>query len=81
MTRQRPHVMILDEPTNHLDYKSIDALIVGIRSFEGSVIVTSHDQYFIQSIYKDLYVVERSGKIVAYRGCFEDYVSEITPLL
>jgi len=36
---KQPHVLILDEPTNHLDYESITALIAGINSFRGGVVM------------------------------------------
>lgn len=80
MTWQQPHMLILDEPTNHLDYKSIDALIGAINSFEGGVVAASHDQYFISSIYNELYVVEK-GRVKKFDDTFEDYVAEITPAL
>ena len=44
------NVLLLDEPTNHLDTETIDGLIDGLRAFEGTLILVSHDRYFIESL-------------------------------
>lgn len=46
----RPDIIILDEPTNHLDMPSISWLESFLSSYPGSVIVVSHDRYFIDRI-------------------------------
>jgi len=51
--------MILDEPTNHLDIEGVNALIDALYGYEGGVLVVSHDQYFIQSVCTDLYMVDK----------------------
>ncbi|CAG8521892.1 5413_t:CDS:10 [Acaulospora morrowiae] len=58
---QNPHILILDEPTNHLDMDSIDALTNALREFKGGVILVSHDERFIDSVCKEIWVCE-SGK-------------------
>lgn len=45
-----PHMIILDEITNHLDMETIDELIVGLSQYKGTLLVISHDQYFISKI-------------------------------
>ena len=46
----RPNVLILDEPTNHLDIDSREALDEALRSFDGTIILTTHDRYLLNSV-------------------------------
>lgn len=50
INNQSPDMIILDEPTNNLDLQNIDILISAIRKYEGTLIVVSHDEYFVQQI-------------------------------
>jgi len=50
LTWENPHVLIMDEPTNHLDLATIEALQDALAKFQGSVILVSHDQRFLNSI-------------------------------
>lgn len=45
-----PNVIVLDEPTNHLDLESITAVNNGLVAFKGSMLFTSHDHNFIETI-------------------------------
>ncbi|MEE8486525.1 MAG: ABC-F family ATP-binding cassette domain-containing protein, partial [Gemmatimonadota bacterium] len=47
---QRPNVLVLDEPTNHLDMESIEALVEGLHSFDGTLIFVSHDRWFVSQL-------------------------------
>lgn len=47
---QPSNVLVLDEPTNFIDLKTIEALEKLIKAYQGTVIVTSHDPYFIKSV-------------------------------
>lgn len=53
----RPHVLVLDEPTNNLDLESVAALAECVQKFEGAVICVSHDQFFVQAVANEAWVV------------------------
>jgi ATP-binding cassette subfamily F protein 3 len=72
LSYQKPHVIIMDEPTNHLDMESIDALVEAIRSFQGGLMVVSHDQYFITNTCRELWVIG-DGHATRFRGDFDEY--------
>ena len=67
----KPHVLVLDEPTNNLDLESVVALADCIDSFEGGVVLVSHDQYFVSRVAKEVWLVEH-GK-VQKAASFEAY--------
>jgi len=69
----RPHVLVLDEPTNNLDLESVAALADCVKNFEGAVICVSHDQFFVQSVANEAWVV--SGGVVKQVESFESYRS------
>ncbi|MHC5228052.1 ribosomal protection-like ABC-F family protein [Enterococcus sp. LJL99] len=55
---QKSNILILDEPTNFIDLKTIEALEKLIKAYNGTVIVTSHDSYFIKNIAEIVYKIE-----------------------
>ena len=67
----KPHVLVLDEPTNNLDLESIVALADCLESFQGGVVLVSHDQYFVSRVAKEVWVVE--GGAVKRADSFEAY--------
>eukprot|EP00743_Colponemidia_sp_Colp-15_P001951 GILK01002123.1.p1 GENE.GILK01002123.1~~GILK01002123.1.p1 ORF type:complete len:715 (+),score=135.70 GILK01002123.1:47-2146(+) len=72
MTWTKPHIMILDEPTNHLDLDAVNALIMALSSFEGGVVLVSHDQHLISSVCDELWVV-KDGSVRQFAGDFDEY--------
>jgi len=78
ITYERPHVLILDEPSNHLDLESVTALIYAISTFEGGIVMISHDQSLIQAVAEEIWVMS-DGKMTQFHGSFEDYKREYHP--
>jgi len=72
----RPHILLLDEPTNHLDLEGLDALMHALRTWNGGVIVISHDERFITSVAKELWVCG-DGTVAMFKGDVEAYKSLI----
>ena len=67
----RPHVLILDEPTNNLDLESVEALAQALKKFEGAIIMVSHDQYFVNEVSDEAWVVNNG--VVKRVSSFTDY--------
>ena len=70
---ERPNVLVLDEPTNHLDLESIEALVEGLRAFEGTLLLVSHDRWFVSQLATRVVEI-KSDDIVDYLGTYEEYV-------
>ncbi|WP_422449692.1 MULTISPECIES: ATP-binding cassette domain-containing protein [unclassified Endozoicomonas] len=69
---QKPNLLLLDEPTNHLDLDMRLALTMALQSFEGAVILVSHDRNLIRSTTDELYLVH-DGRMEEYSGDLDDY--------
>jgi ATP-binding cassette subfamily F protein 3 len=67
------NVLILDEPTNHLDLWACDALEKALQEFEGTVIVVSHDRYFLNRVVDLLIVLEGDGRAQVIHGNYDTY--------
>lgn len=73
MMLQKPNLLLLDEPTNNLDIASVEVLEQQLDSFEGAVLVISHDRYFLDNVVD--YVVELDdGDLTRYEGGYTDYI-------
>lgn len=68
----RPDIIILDEPTNHLDMNSISWLEGFLSSYPGSVIIVSHDRYFIDKIATKVVEIDNT-KAIVYHGNYTYY--------
>lgn len=73
--RQLMLILALSFQTNHLDMESIDALVEAVQDFNGGLVVVSHDEHFITSTCKELWVVG-NGVVTKCRGDFTDYKKE-----
>ncbi len=72
---QTPDILLLDEPTNHLDLPSIKWLENYLQSFDGSIVIVSHDRYFLDRIINKT-VESRKGKLTMYAGNYSYYLEE-----
>ncbi|MBN8658370.1 MAG: ABC-F family ATP-binding cassette domain-containing protein [Anaerolineae bacterium] len=66
--------LLLDEPTNNLDIASAEVLEQALADFEGTVLVISHDRYFLDQTMQRLLVIE-DGQLAGYAGGYSDYLS------
>jgi macrolide transport system ATP-binding/permease protein len=72
---QRPDFLILDEPTNHLDYHGVEWLIKEVNKFKGTIIIISHDRYFLDMCVTRIIEIEK-GTVQDYKGNYSYYREE-----
>ena len=69
---QRLNLLLLDEPTNHLDLATREALSMALNSFDGTVMLVSHDRALLRAVCEDFWMVGR-GKVEPFDGDLDDY--------
>jgi ATP-binding cassette subfamily F protein 3 len=69
---QKPNLLLLDEPTNHLDLATREALAVALNSFEGSLLLVSHDRALLRSVCDEFWLVSQ-GQVMPFDGDLDDY--------
>ena len=69
---RKPDVLLLDEPTNHLDLRSVIWLESFLKTYEGSILLISHDRQFLNSIIKGIVELDR-GTLTRYAGNYDNY--------
>ena len=72
---QEPELLLLDEPTNYLDLESLEWLENYLRAWSVSLLVVSHDRYFLDRVVDRIASLER-GELKCYRGNYSDYVAQ-----
>ncbi len=72
IAREKPALLILDEPTNHLDMKGRDALLDALNTFEGSVILITHDFNLIELFADELWLID-NNRCNPFTGDLDDY--------
>ena len=75
MMMKKGNVLILDEPTNHLDLESITAFNNSLKNFKGTVLFSTHDHEFAQTIANRIIELTPSGIIDRYMN-FEEYMKD-----
>jgi len=75
MMMSRANVLLLDEPTNHLDLESITAINNALKNFKGTVLCTTHDHAFAQTVGNRILELTPNGIIDRY-STFDDYMSD-----
>lgn len=72
---RRPEILLLDEPTNHLDIQAVSWLEGFLKAYEGTLIIISHDRYFLDQIVTRVFEVENKS-LATYTGNYSDYVKQ-----
>ncbi|RFB51905.1 ribosomal protection-like ABC-F family protein [Bacillus thuringiensis] len=75
MLLQRPDVLLLDEPTNHLDLFAVEWLEQFLKEYTGTVMVISHDRYFLDEVVTKIFDLE-DGEIHVYHTNYSQFVEE-----
>ncbi len=70
----KANLLLLDEPTNHLDIASREALEQALADYDGTLLMVSHDRYFINKL-ADRVVAFQDGKLIEVAGNYEDYLA------
>src|SRR5579872_6072181 len=65
--------LLLDEPTNHLDMRAKDVLLDALSKYNGTVVLVSHDRYFIDNLATRIFEIE-DGHVHVFPGNYEDYL-------
>lgn len=72
---EEPDLLILDEPTNHLDVTAVEWLESRLRSWPGTLLIVSHDRFFLDTVVSHIWEMSRSG-IEVYRGNYSAYLQQ-----
>jgi ATPase subunit of ABC transporter with duplicated ATPase domains len=70
----RPNVLVLDEPTNHLDLEGIEALASSLQKIESTVILVSHDRWFVSKVATRILEIRPDG-VEDFRGTYDEYLA------
>jgi len=70
-----PDLLLLDEPTNHLDLSAVEWLEDYLQSYQGAIVVTAHDRYFLDKVANKVWDLNH-GRLEVYRGNYTAYVHQ-----
>lgn len=74
---KNPNFLILDEPTNDLDIGTLNILEDFLAEFQGTLIIVSHDRYFMDRLVDHLFIFEGNGSVSDFPGNYTDYREEV----
>lgn len=69
---KKPNLLVLDEPTNHLDMETREALTMALSTYEGAVLLVSHDRHLLRAVTDQLWLVHE-GLVTPFDGDLDDY--------
>ena len=72
---RKPSILLLDEPTNHLDIITVEWLEDFLNKYEGTILVVSHDRYFLDKVTNKTVLIE-NGKAISFFGNYSKYLEE-----
>ena len=72
----RPDLLMLDEPTNHLDADTVDWLEEELDKLPGSLLLVTHDRYFLDGLVDRIVEIQPGGGVVSYPGNYEAYIEQ-----
>ena len=78
MMLEQPNVLLMDDPTNHLDLESITALNDAMIDFSGSILFTSHDHEYIQTIANHIIEVGPNGLVDRFDTTYDEFLAHST---
>ena len=72
---KNPDILLLDEPTNHLDFESLNFLEEFVKNYKGTILIVSHDRYFLDKVITKTILLE-NGKDNVYYGNYSYFIKE-----
>ena len=69
-------ILLLDEPTNHLDIATLDWLVSFVQSFDGCIILISHDRWFLNQVCTMILEVTAEHTVESYHGNYDFFLTE-----
>ena len=77
---EKPDLLLLDEPTNHLDAETVQWLEQALREYPGTIIISTHDRYFLDNITKWILELD-GGRGIPYEGNYSSWLAQKSELL
>jgi ATP-binding cassette subfamily F protein 3 len=76
MAKTTPHILLLDEPSNHLDIETIEGLARSLTTYQGGMLLVSHDERLITLVCDEIWRIH-DGQVLPFDGDFDDYKDKL----